>query len=121
MKRLAVLLLMTMVLGACATTARWKTENVSKIYKGQSAESVIKEFGQPHRKSIESSGSEVWEYRKPTASRSAWNKMMVVGTFGLAKETATYVDVLKIRLKRSRVVDYSYHESVLGGFTGATP
>jgi hypothetical protein len=120
MKKTAGLMLVMMLLTACATTARWKTEDVSKIYKGQSADSVIKEFGQPHRKSVESSGSEVWEYRKPTASRSAYNKMIAVGTFGMAKDMR-YFDVLKVRLKRNRVVDYSYHENVLGGFTGTAP
>jgi hypothetical protein len=117
MKKLLGLLLvcsLALALASCATApAKWKDDTVSGLHKGQSGESVIKQFGQPDSKSTDANGTKCWEYRKPTASKSGTNTFAAITTFGIMNGgDSFYVDILRVYLKNNKVVNFTYDENI---------
>ena len=114
MKRLLCLVMLGLLLVSCASSStQWKTEDVSKLQKGQSGEYVIERFGQPDRKQTAANGNQVWEYKKPTSSSNI-NTWIAIGSFGtVSAKEAGYVDMLRVQIQDNKVVDFSYEEKVM--------
>ncbi len=108
-----VLMLLT---SSCASTGGWKSEDLSSTnFKGLTGEQVVQKFGKPDRKFTDSSGKQIWEYRKPAESQEGVNKFMAIGSFGMASgSNSMYVDILKIQMVNNKVANYSYEENSMG-------
>lgn len=100
--------------GCGTTSAAWKNDEVSKIQKGATTESILQRFGQPHRK-YSSNDVQMWEYRKPAESNSGTNTLMALGSWGMASgSNSVYVDILRFKFKDNIVVDIESEENVMG-------
>ena len=103
--------------GCASTTPAWKNDDVSSFSKGQTEASVIQRLGQPYRKYSDSNGVQVWEYRKPTESKSGSNAVIAIATFGMvAGKDSAYVDILRFRFKNHQVTNVETEENVSGVF-----
>lgn len=83
--------------------------------KGKTIAEVTEKLGEPNQRYTDSSGDQVWEYKKPAASKAGLNAMGAIGSFGFGSGSdSMYVDILRLTFHNGSVKKYGYDEAVLG-------
>ncbi|MBW6520874.1 MAG: hypothetical protein K0A99_07665 [Desulfoarculaceae bacterium] len=116
---LPVLLMLLMFSGCAATqTALPKMDEVSSL-KGQTTEEILGRFGPPDGRYTDSNNNIVWEYRRPTASRSGTNLYTAIASGGFASGSdSLYVDIMRLTFYHDVVANYTFTENTMSGAMG---
>lgn len=111
---LVVAMLLALALFGCASqqTALPKADGMSGL-KGQTSQQVLQQFGQPDTKRTDSSGNQVWEYRRPAAEHKGMNTVVSVLTWGMdSGSESQYVDIMILTFSHDRVANFTFSENV---------
>ncbi|MCP1660949.1 outer membrane protein assembly factor BamE domain-containing protein [Neisseria perflava] len=96
MKRLAVILMSAILLGACASSGNTKLKELTveqakqQVTEGVTTKNEVEtKFGSPDSVSFTDGGNEIWTYRYSEATSHATNFIPIVGIFKSGQDVKT--------------------------------
>lgn len=115
MKSILSILTLTVLFG-CATTntqSNFSADTVNQIKVGMTKGDVTSFLGEPRSRSVESDGTETWQYRKNGQQGKGLKTYSDIASFGLTSgQDAEYQDILTVFFKDGVVAKSSYQENV---------
>lgn len=92
--------------------SKFGAETVSQVKQGMSKTEITTMLGEPRSRTVESDGTESWQYRKNAQEGKGLKTYMDIASFGLTSgHDAEYMDVLNVYFKDGVVLKTSYQEN----------